>query len=449
MKKALIVHVGNKYSRAVKSIEYIKPDVVYFIYNGDYDRYIKLIQDETDLIYEVRPRMIEDFQSIDEVYSKSREIFKEIKKEEYEIHVGVSNGTKAMVAGLSLASVGYDCNFLYVGSAPGGRDKEGSGDVIPGFEKVLSEFHPMKKQAIIEISRGKRYFNKYQFDEALENFKQAKFILNDDKIVDIYIKIVNLYKNWDKFENMIEYFNEKRNKNSSGQLGFYLNKEIFNQIKYDELIKDYFFNEEKNFIIQLENNIEFLDKKISRNGLIEDDDIYYYLVDLLNNAQRRINEEKYDDATARLYRVSELIAQIRLYELSLVDKNKLRDNKVFHIDKLKLIEMKNLNAIEYVARQPDFQDHNEKTIKLTLKNSYELLRILGDELAERFLDDEEVDRVLSNRNNSILAHGLNPADKDNTIKLFNKLKEYSRETFNELDKYLEYAEFPEFKSFDF
>ena len=112
MKKALIVHVGNKYSRAVKSIEYIKPDVVYFIYNGDYDRYIKLIQDETDLIYEVRPRMIEDFQSIDEVYSKSREIFKEIKKEEYEIHVGVSNGTKAMVAGLSLASVGYDCNFL-------------------------------------------------------------------------------------------------------------------------------------------------------------------------------------------------------------------------------------------------------------------------------------------------------------------------------------------------
>ena len=60
------------------------------------------------------------------------------------------------------------------------------------------------------------------------------------------------------------------------------------------------------------------------------------------------------------------------------------------------------------------------------------------------MDDTEVDKVISTRNNSILAHGLNPADKENTIKLFNKLKEYSKETFEELEKYENFAEFPKF-----
>ena len=418
--KALIIHVGNKYTRAIKSIEHIKPDLVYFMYNEGYDSYIERIINESNVSFQSKSRIIDDFQSIEETYLVSKEIFKELIDENYEIHIGVSNGTKAMVAGLSLASVGYDCNFLYVGSAPGGRDKDGTGEVIPGFEKVLSEFHPMKKQAIIEIARGKRYFNKYQFDEALDNFKQAKFILNDDKLIDIYIKITYLYKYWDKFENLIP--RSKKDLNAKVKLDSFLIKFIIKELESDADIYKEFISKEKEFFEKLKLNFEFLDKKISKKGLIEENDIYYYLVDLLNNAQRRINEEKYDDATARLYRVSELIAQIRLYEF----------------------EIKNLKAIEYVAKQPDFQNPEEKTVKLALKSSYELLNILNDDLAKRFLEDKELDNVLSNRNNSILAHGLNPADKENTIKLFNKLKEYSKGTFDELEKYADFAEFPEF-----
>ena len=440
--KALIVHVGNKYTRAIKSIEYIKPVLVYFIYNEGYDSYIDKIINESNVSFESRTKLIEDFQSIEESYSVSKEIFRELENENYEIHIGVSNGTKAMVAGLSLASVGYDCKFLYVGSEPGGRDTDGSGEVIPGYEKVLSEFHPIQKQAAIEIARGKRYFNKYQFDEALDNFKQAKLILNDSKLIDIYIKITYLYKYWDNFENMIP--RSKKDLNAKVKLSSFLIKFIIKEIKNDKNLYNKFISKEKDFFEKMNFNFEFLDKKISKKGVIEENDIYFYLVDILNNAKRRIDEEKYDDATARLYRMSELIAQIRLYELGLVDKTILRNHKIFHIDKLKLIEIKNLKAIEYVARQPDFQNPEEKTIKLALKNSYELLRILDDNLAKRFLDDTEVDKVISTRNNSILAHGLNPADKENTIKLFNKLKEYSKETFEELEKYENFAEFPKF-----
>ena len=438
MKKSLIVHVGNKYSRAIKSIEHVKPDLVYFIYSKDYEKYKDSIINECYHPFIHKSRIIDDFQSIDEIYSVSKEIFKELNCK-YKIYVGVSNGTKAMVAGLSLASVGYDCEFLYVGSTPGGRDSTGTGEVLPGHEAVLSEFHPMSKQAFFEINRAKRYFNDYKFDDALIYFKQAEEVLDDKKRVQMYIKITHLFKYWDKFENFVRFSDGKKL-----LIDYYLRKKILVEINTDEDLSNYFVNEENEFLIQLEKNFKFLDKKISKKGLIKENDIYYYLVDLINNAYRRIKEEKFDDATARLYRISELIAQIRLLEMGFIDKKILKDNKVFHIDKTTLIETKNVKAIEYAARKPDFQNSEEKRMKFSLKDSFTLLEYLDDSLAKEFLEDKKVDNALSSRNNSILAHGLNPANKDDTLELFNKLNDYAREVFPELDEYLDYATFPKF-----
>ena len=192
MKKALIIHVGNNYSRSVKSIEKIDPDLVYFIYNETHQNFMEKIINESPFSFEKRECLIEDFQSIKESYEKSKQIFKELKNENYEIHVGVSNGTKAMVVGLSLASVGYDCEFSYVGSVKGGRDE--TGNVIEGGEKVFDEFHPMKQLATIEINRAKRYFNNYQFSESLSYFKKAKKASYNVERMEVYIKIVKLYQ---------------------------------------------------------------------------------------------------------------------------------------------------------------------------------------------------------------------------------------------------------------
>lgn len=438
--KALIIHVGNKYNRAIKSIENTNPDLVYFMYNEDYEEYIDKIIEESNVTFDKRTCLINDFQSITESYEKSKKIFKELENENFEIHVGVSNGTKAMVVGLSLASVGYECEFSYVGSVEGGRE---NGEVKQGSEKVFEEFHPMKQLATIEINRAKKYFNNYQFDESLFYFNKARNYLDDTKKVDMYIKIVNLYQTWDKFENMISYEGKKRKSNSP--LNYYLKSQIQKEIDSDEDLKKYFYENESQFMKKLDKNIKFLEKKISKNGFIEDNDIYYYLPDLLNNANRRIEEKKFDDATARLYRVTELISQIRLYEKGFINKDKLRVDKVFHTIKQNIIETNSLRVIEFIARRPDFQDSSKDTLRLALQENYELLRLLDDELAIEFIEDTKLNNLLSGRNNSILAHGLIPAKDDNVVILYEKLIYYAKKTFDELNHCMDYSEFPKFK----
>ena len=440
MKKALIIHVGNKYGRSIKSIDKICPDLVYFIYTEDYKKFIEKIIDESETSFDKRMCRINDFQSIMESYGKSKKIFRELKKEEYDIHVGVSNGTNAMVVGLSLASVGYDCEFSYVGSVKGGRE---NGEVKPGFEKVFDEFHPMKQLATIEINRAKRYFNSYQFTESLHYFNTAKESSYNPKRMDIYIKIVKLYQYWDKFENMIPYINNK-NKLSDAQLGYYLQL-IKNEINHDDDLNKYFYTRESDCMNQIDNNIEFLDKKISRDGFIKEGDIYYYLPDLLNNAQRRIEEGKFDDATARLYRVAELISQIRLYEIGLIEKKRLEQNKVFHVPKEDLINKNNWKSFQFISGKSDFQNYKKETVKLSLKDNYELLWCFNDKLAIKFLNDNNLDVLLSGRNNSILAHGLIPAKPEDAKKLSEKLIEYSRDAFSDLDICMENAKFPKFR----
>ena len=199
------------------------------------------------------------------------------------------------------------------------------------------------------------------------------------------------------------------------------------------------------FMNQIVNNIKFLDKKISRDGLIKDGDVYYYLPDLLNNAQRRMDEGKFDDATARLYRAAELIAQIRLYENGLIEKKRLEEKKIFHIEKENIVKNYPINVIEYVRRHPDFQNPYRDTVRLGLSQDYEVLKILGDKLAIKFLEDEEISNRLFERNDTILAHGFTPSKEENTKKLYDKIIEYSEMTVKNLDECLIHSKFPKFK----
>jgi CRISPR-associated protein (TIGR02710 family) len=156
--------------------------------------------------------------------------------------------------------------------------------------------------------------------------------------------------------------------------------------------------------------------------------------DLLNNAKRRMDEGKYDDAVARLYRTTELIAQHRLDENYGI---KSSDVDLWKLQTFPQLEEKTVEKYEKM------RDKDGK-IKLSLSKDYELLNDLNDGMGKKFFDDQELKNLRSKRNFSILAHGLEPVKKEDAEKMFQKVKkEYAKTVIEDFDDKIKKSEFVE------
>lgn len=142
---------------------------------------------------------------------------------------------------------------------------------------------------------------------------------------------------------------------------------------------------------------------ILRNLTRKDRQEHGYLVvfDLLNNAERRAGQSRFDDAVSRLYRATELLAQTRLQEKYGLESGNLS------LDDLRSRISEAL--LEQYARKSD----EKGLVKLGLLETYRLLSRLGDEVGELFINNEKrILDALSTRNYSFLAHGFNPIGKE-------------------------------------
>lgn len=439
-KTALILSVGGTPAPLITSIKYHKPDLICFLYTPETQKHIEEILKETHYTNDSENYEIENSDSLNEAYDKTREIIQKLHQQKYNINVDFTGGTKTMVAGLTLATMGENCDYTYVGASSNirGRDKEGTGTVQSGFELIKKQTDPLYKYAVIEFGRGTEFFNKYQFEAANENLNLALNKLDDEKYLKLsklYIKIVNFYDSWDKFNNKI----------GTSPLNYYLKKEILNEIDNNQEILNYFNSKEKDFYNQIKNNILFLNQKVLKRDKHLEKSINYYLPDLLNNASRRIDERKFDDAVARLYRAIELIAQVNLNKIGLIDENRLNVNKVFHIKKDIFEEIADYNTKEIVSTWKEYKDY-KKTFGIPLYKSYQLLKLLNIKIGENFLNDKELSEILRARNDSILAHGIKPISEEKTLELYKKIYEYAEKTCPHLKEYMELSKFPKFTS---
>ena len=119
--------------------------------------------------------------------------------------------------------------------------------------------------------------------------------------------------------------------------------------------------------------------------------------DLIANASRRAQEQRFDDAAARLYRACEMIAQVQLREVW-----KLENTGKIPLERLPIDLQKKLAS------------HAENDcVKVGLQDAFRLLAHLGDALGDRFIKYNLVGPTspLQVRNNSILAHGISPISK--------------------------------------
>lgn len=118
------------------------------------------------------------------------------------------------------------------------------------------------------------------------------------------------------------------------------------------------------------------------------------LLDLLNNAMRRLAERHPDDAMIRLHRAAELFAQ------GLLEKN---FGILTHDVDIRRIPPRHRTAFEAERRLDD------ATIKLGLRKSYDLLDILGHPIGAEYRERTAFREILDRRRSLVLAHGTRPA----------------------------------------
>lgn len=440
--KALVLSCGGSPEPLIFCIENFGPDFTYFLCSNDS---VGIAQDISIVCGlsegQFNTKIVQNHESLEDAFAKSREIILELQKEYDEIHVDFTGGTKPMVSGLVLAAIGEECTYSYVGTENlVGRDKDGLGIVQSGFEKIKDQRDPYDVFAVIEFNRGIDFFNKYQFEAAKLNFTEASKKLESTylkELAELFVNIVEVYDSWDKFNNLYN--------NQPIKTAFY---NIDNLIENSDNLKQYFNENHPSFLKQFKNNWDFLELKVARKGLIGPDNVKYYLPDLLNNAYRRIEEGKYDDAVARLYRAIELIAQNGLTGEGIIKTSILMENKEFKID-LDIIDgLDDENVKSFVYQLHEYENalrRGKSHIGIGSDLSFKLLSKFDVEYAKEYLNDKKLKSNVGSRNGSILAHGLKPIDKKKAEELYSQVLRYAKRAFPDIVKYMDMADFPKFE----
>ena len=318
-----------------------------------------------------------------------------------DITVDYTTGSKSMPAGALYTAIMEGCaEIVYV---TGLRDENGR--VISGTEKFITAV-PNRLMARRILKEAVRLFNARQFTSAKQLIDEFLKPFPQDKVAELFpdldslSKLCTAYQAWDAFDHI------------TAQKAFEkVNREMMKHWSPDRQIdcnKGWVGKLTKKLTAQ--NPTERLCKEL--------------LVDLWANALRRLKEGRFIDAVARLYRLTELIAQFQLWHKYGIDTSNVDISKV---------------PESVRGKMENYRDEKGK-IKITLRESYELLETLGDEIGMEWAQPKLRD-ALSARNNSISAHGLEPVTEEVARKLKEATEPLVKRLVPELDSLFREAQF--------
>jgi CRISPR-associated protein (TIGR02710 family) len=301
---------------------------------------------------EVPPYEFVEIRDIDNIATCIEVMDRSVREQEGKRLIDYTSGTKSMTAAAAIVATLHHIP-IYIVEATRGKDGIGmSGTervreqtLFPAYDHILSE------KALDE-------FNAYRFESAIRTLEETVALPEREH----YLAIFRGYAAWDLFDH-------------AGAFA------ILSDLK-DERI-----GMNKGFLGALVNMGDQKQQTAMR------------LADLVANAARRIEEHKYDDATARFYRAVELIAQIRLLDYGVDD-----INRGMRVDDLKKF-LSPADFGEYCRRAG-----NSGVLHIGVREKYTLLQKMGWTDAEK--EYGTVRDLLTKRNTSILAHGLTPVDGD-------------------------------------
>ncbi|MHA1340268.1 MAG: TIGR02710 family CRISPR-associated CARF protein [Promethearchaeota archaeon] len=341
-----------------------------------------------------------------ENYDKIRDVYETIKSKidefkESRVIINYVSGTKSMTVAAAIVGLLFKKKLAIVGGK-----RRSTGIVGKGLEEIIEQnIAPIYDDILFEdVSKA---FNEYRFQTAIEISNR---IISEEYQADELKNIIELYQYWDIFNH------EKAKTILESKEKDLLNKVLeIEQVNKNKKAINYILEGLRIF----ESNNEKVKKNIGK---------FYLICDLIQNAKRRMKEYKFDDAVARLYRCTELIAQI-----CLLDKVNV---KTGNLD-LNLIEkFAEKNNIELDQQKLDVLNSYRKTsekdkIKIGLYQSYELLSWLQIELGEIFINNKRLQNLLTKRNESILAHGTLSIGKEIAKQLLEEVEKLAKTYMNE------------------
>jgi len=389
--KALVISVGTGTRADAQaslahglcySITNNNPDYILFIVTTESrEKTLPLIKANLgDYDKRVEEHLITNSDDLMELYGEFCNLIRDLKKQFQTVTVDFTSGTKAMSSALSMAGCMLEVNQLCYITGP-----KKDGITINGQERALTV-------APLEITVDRKYaeavtlFNRYQYAAVLLIVEEVERMTSSEKVLDKFLELkscARAYSAWDKFDHQAAM-----------------------QCLEDVSSSD--FNENKRFLNELDKNPD----KEPR-----------YIADLINNAKRRAEEGKYDDAVARLYRTIELLSQYSLRRYGINDTSKVPVNQIPE----RLIEK--------------YQLGQKGEVKVALDLGWNILAEKGDPAGIKFVNDNSIKDSLGKRNKSILAHGLTPLSQDDFSKFVKPVLQYSQMKIKEIDRFMSLSSF--------
>ena len=399
MVSALIISVGGSPEPVIFSVQERSPSHVCFFAS----------QQSVDLVGDIKRRVampftdhkiiVDDADDLTICYEKALECFDWIAKElppESPKVVDVTGGTKAMTAALAIAAVARGAAFSYVGGER--RDKGGLGVVESGSERLRESVNPWELFAVEAKRNAARYFNTHQFEAAAEELAAIMPRLRelDRSLLEPIRDAAHAYLEWDRFEHerAVESLREASRKLSE-RLPL-----VTSPIR--AVLAD--FHRTLVGTLASLNMLRGQTKNFAEPHPL-------MAADLVANAARRIEEGRNDDAVARLYRALEFIGQYAFEGKFKVPTGSVPPE----------VLPEQIRS-DYEAK---YREAGEPHLKLPLLATFRALQEAGDPLGARFSADfEEIKKLMSARNESILAHGSKPVKKQTAEKLMEIVRGY-------------------------
>ena len=280
----------------LKSIENYGPKKVVFFGSENSRSTVKSLEGQYKEKYK-EDFEIGEFIEIEEIDS-FKKYFTAIKskiidlEDDYNIIIDYTSGTKTMTMSAAFASMVYRKKLVFVSG------ERVNGIVVQGTEEINSQNLYLVYDDLM-ITKIKELFNSNRFEAGKVLVDD---ITNTNENKDVYTQLFDAYSAFD----CVDYVSALENFDV---------KEFC--IKWPELERTFQMNAKALNILNMEEHGQ---------------KCYYVLASMLNNARRRAEEHKYDDAIARLYRSLELIAQIRLKEYGIITSEGIKNQEKSKLD---------------------------------------------------------------------------------------------------------------------